>query len=81
MNQRYAQRFENRVAIVTGTGLILLYQNSTGRWQTWAYIWALYPVFLGLGLMFLGRRTDDEGTRRAGRGFVTWGAHLQSSTE
>ncbi len=60
-------------SIVTGTGLILFYQNSTGRWESWAYIWTLYPVFLGLGLMFLGRRTGDESTRGAGRNFVTWG--------
>ena len=60
-------------AIITGTGVILLYQNATGRWASWAYVWTLYPVFLGLGLMYLGRRTGDESTLRSGRGFVTWG--------
>jgi hypothetical protein len=60
-------------AIVTGTGAILWVQNATGRWESWAYVWALYPVFLGLALMFLGRRTNSQNTEKTGRGFVTWG--------
>jgi len=60
-------------AIITGTGLILLFQSITGRWESWAYIWALYPVFLGLGLMYMGRRTDNQGTYNSGQGFVQWG--------
>ena len=60
-------------AIITGTGLILFFQSITGMWESWAYIWTLYPVFLGLGLMFMGRRTGSENTSRTGRGFVQWG--------
>jgi hypothetical protein len=60
-------------ALVTGTGGILLYQNMTGHWESWAYIWALYPVFLGLALIYVGRRTENEGTSKAGQGFVRWG--------
>jgi hypothetical protein len=61
-------------AIVTGTGGILWVQNATGHWESWAYVWTLYPVFLGLALMFLGRRTNSQNTEKTGRGFVTWGA-------
>lgn len=60
-------------AIITGTGAILTVQNVTGRWESWAYVWTLYPVFIGFALMFLGRRTNSENTERTGRGFVTWG--------
>lgn len=60
-------------AIVTGTGAILWVQWVTGRWESWAYVWTLYPVFLGLALMFLGRRTGSANTEKTGRGFVTWG--------
>jgi hypothetical protein len=60
-------------AIVTGTGAILWVQNATNHWESWAYVWTLYPVFLGLALMFLGRRTDNPSTENTGRGFVTWG--------
>jgi hypothetical protein len=60
-------------AIITGTGAILLFQSVTDRWESWAYIWTLYPVFLGLGLIFMGRRTQSRKTYRSGVGFVRWG--------
>ncbi len=60
-------------AMVTGTGLILLYQSITGHWESWAYIWALYPVFLGLGLTFVGRRTQNQSTYSVGNKFVRIG--------
>ena len=60
-------------AMVTGTGLIFVYQNFTGHWESWAYAWALYPLFLGLALVFIGRRTDNESTERTGDAFVKWG--------
>ena len=60
-------------AFVTGTGAILWYQNVTNNWQSWAYIWTLYPVFLGLALIFNGRRNGKEKEITTGRGFVTYG--------
>jgi hypothetical protein len=60
-------------AIITGTGLLLWVQNATGHWESWAYAWSLYPVFVGLGLTFLGRRTDNANAEKTGRGMVTWG--------
>lgn len=61
-------------AIITGTGAILLYQSITGHWESWAYIWTLYPVFLGLALMWMGQRTGDHNEYRTGRGFVKYGS-------
>ncbi len=60
-------------AIIGGTGAILMYQNLTGHWESWAYAWLLYPVFLGLALQFMGRRTGDQGTYNTGGGFVRFG--------
>mgnify|MGYP001087870028 CR=1 FL=1 len=40
--------------IVTGFGGILYYQNTTGDWDSWAYIWTLIPGFVGLGLILAG---------------------------
>lgn len=60
-------------AIVGGTGAILMYQNLTGHWESWAYAWLLYPVFLGLALQFMGRRAGDQGTYNTGSGFVRYG--------
>jgi hypothetical protein len=61
-------------AIVTGTGAILFYQNITGHWESWAYAWSLYPVFLGLALTFIGERARNPNTANVGRGFVRWGS-------
>lgn len=40
-----------------GLGGIFLYQNATGDWDSWAYVWTLIPVFAGLG-MFIGGLYD-----------------------
>jgi hypothetical protein len=60
-------------AIVTGTGAILLYQNITNHWESWAYMWALYPVFIGLALGYHGRRRGDQNNIANGRNMVRSG--------
>ena len=56
--------------VVTTVGLVLLYQNTTGHWESWAYAWALVgPAASGLGLLLWGIRTADAGDIRGG----TWG--------
>jgi hypothetical protein len=53
--------------ILAGIGGILYYQNATGDWDSWAYIWALIPGFVGLGVVLsglLGR--EGIGAMRAG---------------
>jgi len=37
--------------IVAGIGGILWWQNSTGNWGSWAYMWALIPGFVGVGML------------------------------
>ena len=55
--------------VITTLGLVLLYQNSTGRWETWAYAWALVgPAASGLGMMLWGFRTGNATDIRNG----TW---------
>lgn len=39
--------------IILVNGLLLLYQNTTGDWKSWAYAWALEPVAVALGLLAL----------------------------
>ncbi|MEN4041534.1 MAG: hypothetical protein ROW52_04170 [Anaerolineaceae bacterium] len=41
-------------SILGGIGAILYYQNITGDWASWAYIWALIPGFVGLGMLLGG---------------------------
>ena len=57
--------------VVTGTGAILLYQNITNHWESWAYLWALYPGFVGLAMMFQGTRTGSDKEVASGRSLVT----------
>lgn len=52
--------------IIGGIGLLLLYQNLTGHWESWAYAWALIVFFVGLGIYLMGLYAGDESQRRAG---------------
>jgi hypothetical protein len=55
--------------VVTTVGLVLLYQNNTGHWASWAYAWALVgPAASGLGMALWGIRSGDPGEIRNG----TW---------
>jgi peptidoglycan/LPS O-acetylase OafA/YrhL len=54
-------------SIITVTGLILLYQNSTDHFESWAYAWALvFPGAIGLGMSLYGLRAGRPGNVRAG---------------
>lgn len=59
--------------IIAGTGTILLYQNITGHWESWAYAWTLYPVFVGLGLQFNGQRAGRKHEIATGSHMVRYG--------
>lgn len=61
---------------VTMVGLILLFQNTTALWATWAYAWALIPAAVGVGLWLLGRLHDDPEARKSGRGLLQVGLTL-----
>ena len=41
-------------AIVAGIGGILYYQETTGDWNSWSYMWALIPGFVGIGVVLQG---------------------------
>ncbi len=41
-------------SILAGIGGILYYQNFTGDWESWSYIWALIPGFVGVGIILGG---------------------------
>jgi hypothetical protein len=47
-------------AVIGGTGAILFVLNLTGRWEAWSYVWALYPVFVGLTLVRVGKHNGDD---------------------
>jgi hypothetical protein len=72
-----ARRIATPGILLVGTGLILLYQNSTGDWGSWSYLWALYPILAGLGILFTDALRGDlrRGLRRSAR-TITLGAIL-----
>lgn len=40
--------------IVGGVGGLLYWQNATGNWGSWAYVWTLIPGFNGVGIILSG---------------------------
>jgi len=54
-------------SIVTMTGLLLLYQDETGHYESWAYAWTLVaPTALGIGLILHGWRAGRQDLMRSG---------------
>ena len=49
-------------SIIAGIGGILYYQNQTGNYGSWSYMWALIPGFVGVGTILAGLL--GENTRR-----------------
>ena len=49
-------------AIISGIGGILYYQNATGDYASWSYMWTLIPGFVGVGSILAGLLGDS--TRR-----------------
>ena len=41
-------------AIVAGLGGIFFYQDATGNFASWSYMWALIPGFIGVGTIVAG---------------------------
>ena len=60
-------------SIVTTVGLLLLYQQATGHWESWAYAWSLRPAAAGVAMTVYGwatghRELTSVGVRLAGIG-------------
>jgi hypothetical protein len=57
--------------IVAGIGGILYYQNATGDWASWAYLWTLIPGFVGIGVILAGLLGGDfRGSLSEGGGLI-----------
>ena len=62
-----APRMAIPAAIVAGIGGILYYQNISQDWQSWNFMWALIPGFVGVGNILAGLFGDDT-RHNIGRG-------------
>src|SRR6267143_4693025 len=58
-------------SIVTVSGLILLVQDATDHYESWAYAWTLIvPGAIGLGMLLYGLTAGRPGNVRAGTRLV-----------
>jgi len=61
--------------IVGGIGGILYYQNLSGNWGSWSYMWTLIPGLSGLG-MLLGKLLGARGEHTVRSALDTIGSSL-----
>lgn len=61
--------------IVGGIGGILYYQNLSGNWSSWSYMWTLIPGLSGLG-MLLGKLLGARGEHTVRSALDTIGTSL-----
>ena len=67
LSQRHGSGLTIAGCIVTIVGLVLLYQNATDHWESWAYAWALVgPGGSGLGMLLYGVRSGNGKMARDG---------------
>jgi len=52
--------------IVSGIGLVLLFQNITHHWESMSYFWTLVILFVGAGIYIMGWHADDLGQKQSG---------------
>jgi hypothetical protein len=60
-------------AAVTTVGAILAYQNWSDHWESWAYVWALIPAGVGLGMAVYGWASHQGDLLRLGPRLVVVG--------
>jgi len=53
--------------ILAGIGAILYYQNRSGDWESWSFLWTLIPGFVGVGSI-LTAVFGEETRHNLGRG-------------
>jgi hypothetical protein len=54
-------------AVIIGVnGLMLAFCNLTGLWESWAILWPIEPLAIGLGLLIVGVINRSSGTKLAG---------------
>ncbi|MGD9739331.1 MAG: hypothetical protein AB7O56_12845 [Bauldia sp.] len=74
----FSMRTVNSGLAVSGANLatlggIFLYQTASGNWESWTYIWTLFPLATGVALMAAGNRNGDETLTRSGLESARWG--------
>ena len=63
---RQAAAFAIPGSIISGIGLVLLFESITGHWEAMSYFWTLIIVFVGTGIYIMGWYGGDPGQRQSG---------------
>ena len=63
---RQAAGFAIPGSIISGIGLVLLFQNITQHWESMSYFWTLIILFVGAGIYIMGTYGHDEGQKQSG---------------
>jgi len=53
-------------SIISGVGLVLLFQNITHHWESMSYFWTLIITFVGVGIYLMGVQAGDEIQKQSG---------------
>ena len=53
-------------SFISGIGLMLLFQNITGHWESMSYLWTLIIMFIGVGIYMMGLYAADENQKQSG---------------
>lgn len=53
-------------SIVSGIGLVLLFQNITQHWESMSYFWTLIVLFVGVGIYLMGWHAGNESQKQSG---------------
>lgn len=60
-------------SIITGIGLVLLFQNITRHWESMSYFWTFIVMFVGLGIFLMGWYGEDANQKSSGLGVMKVG--------
>ena len=53
-------------SIVSGIGLVMLFQNITNHWESMSYFWTLIILFVGAGIYIMGWFADEVKQKESG---------------
>lgn len=63
-------------SIISGIGLVLLFENITKHWESMSYFWTLIILFVGVGIYVMGLYGGDDNQKRSGLRVMKVGAIL-----
>ena len=76
VNGKQGAAFAVPGTIITGIGLVLLFQNIFHHWESMSYFWTLIIMFVGLGIYLMGWYGGDEHQKRSGAKLIRVGVIL-----